>query len=104
MKKKVTVPLVRVRKARSGVALVIVLCFVVLLTALVLALISRSLSNGLISSASSNGTRTDLYGHGAIDQIIGDLRQEIVDGSPTIAGTSPNIIYRSSTPNVAPST
>ena len=88
MKTKVIFPLVRVRKARSGVALVIVLCFVVLLTALVLALISRSLSNGLISSASSNGTRTDLYGHGAVDQIIGDLRQEIADGSTAIPGVT----------------
>jgi hypothetical protein len=102
--KKVTFPLPAARKARSGVALVIVLCFVVLLTGLVLALMSRSMSNGLISQASANVSKTDLYGHGAIDQVIGDLRQEVVDGSPTTKGAGATMIYRSSTPNVASST
>jgi hypothetical protein len=104
MKTKVTLPLAGVKKARSGVALIIVLCFVVLLTGLVLTLISRSLSNGLISRASANVSKTDLYGHGAIDQVIGDLRQEIVDGSPTTISVSGNTIYRSSSPNTSSQT
>ena len=47
-------------------------------------------------------TKTDLYGHGAIDQIIGDLRQEIAAGSSsTIVYTNPttgvvSYIYRPS--------
>ncbi len=75
------------RGSRSGIALVIVLAFVVLLSGLVLALLTRSASNGLISGASANVEKTNLYGQGAIDQIIGDLRQEIVAGS-----TSTNIV------------
>ena len=93
MKIKVTFPFAKTRKARSGVALVIVLCFVVLLTGLVLALMSRSMSNGLISQASTNISKTDLYGHGAIDQVIGDLEQEIVDGS-TAQAVGTTTIYQ----------
>ena len=63
--------------------MVLVLCFVVLITGLVVALLSRSNSSGLISNASANFTRTDIYGQGAINQVIGDLRQEIADGSVT---------------------
>ena len=74
--------------SRSGVALLMVLSLVVLLTIVILALLSRSASNGLISGASANFTKTDIYGHGAIDQVIGDLRQEIADGS-TVASVTP---------------
>ena len=83
-----------------------------LLTVLVLGLLSRSILSGLISQSSSNGTRTDLYGHGAVNQVIGDLRQEIAAGStvPAVNGSiaSPfqipgtvNFIYRPSTPAAA---
>ena len=65
----------------------LVLCFVVLITGLVLALLSRSASSGLISNASVNFTRTDIYGRGAIDQVIGDLRQEVAAGS-TVASVN----------------
>jgi len=92
---------VRLRESRSmvGSALVIVLSFVVLLTVVVLAMLSHSLLNRMISNASSNVTKTDLYGHGAIDQIIGDLRQEIVAGSTATTITSGSVtstIYRPS--------
>jgi len=85
--------------SKAGSALVIVLSFVVLLTVVVLAMLSRSLLNGLISSASSNVSKTDLYGHGMIDQIIGDLRQEIVAGSGGTSGGQANTqpVYTSST-------
>ena len=104
------------RQNRSGVALILVLCFVVLISGLVLALLSRSTSSGLISNASVNFTRTDIYGHGAIDQVIGDLRQEIAAGSvvasvngslasPSAVATNANgyvsNIYRPSSPATA---
>ncbi len=75
------------RSSRSGVALIIILAFVVLLTGLILAMLSRATFNKIISNADANTERTDLYGHGAIAQIQGDLRQEIAAGS-----TSTNII------------
>jgi hypothetical protein len=76
----------------KGSALVIVLCLVVLLTVVVLAVLSRSIFNGLLSNASANVSKADIYGHGAINQIIGDLRQEVVAGSSTVApsGTQVN--------------
>lgn len=115
--KKTLPTLVRVRAYRrsAGSALVIVLSFVVLLTVVVLVMLSHSLFSGLISNASSNVSKADIYGHGAINQIIGDLRQEIVAGSavapvtPATGGpasiVSPyqipgtvNFIYRPSSP------
>lgn len=83
--------------AGTGSALIIVLCFVVLLTVVVLAALSHSLFSGMISNASSNVSRSDLYGHGAINQIIGDLRQEIAGGSTVTTittGTISTILYR----------
>jgi hypothetical protein len=77
----------KARDNRAGIALVIVLAFVLLLTVVVLTLLSRSLSNGLISGASVNFSKTDLYGHGAVNQVIGDLRQEIAAGSSGAANT-----------------
>jgi len=84
------------REKRSS-ALVIVLIFITLLTVVILAFLSHSIFNGLISGASVNVTKTDLYGHGAINQILGDLKQEIVAGSTSttnIAGTVKFILYR----------
>ena len=92
-------PFGKARKDRAGIALVIVLAFVVLLTVLVLTLLSRSLSNGLISGASVNFSKTDLYGHGAVNQVIGDLRQEIMAGSQ-ISGVSPQTIPVTGAPSV----
>jgi hypothetical protein len=94
-------PFGKARKDRAGIALVIVLAFVVLLTVLVMTLLSRSLSNGLISGASVNFSKTELYGHGAVNQIIGDLRQEIMAGSQ-ISGVSPQTIPVTGAPAGAP--
>ncbi len=86
---------------KTGSALIIVLSFVVLLTVVVLAMLSHSIFNGLISNASSNAGKSDLYAHGAINQIVGDLRQEIVAGSTStvVDATDPvnGTIYRPST-------
>jgi hypothetical protein len=92
-------PFRKAREDRAGVALVIVLAFVLLLTVVVLTLLSRSLSNGLISGASVNFSKTDLYGHGAVNQIMGDLRQEIMAGSQ-ISGVSPQTVPVTGAPSV----
>ncbi len=90
---------IRLRSRRSGVgaALIVVLCFMVLLTVVVVAMLSHAIFSGLISNASSNVTKTDLYAHGAIDQVIGDLRQEIVSGSSNytvVTGSVSSTLYR----------
>jgi len=62
-------------------ALIIVLAFVVILTGLVLAYFSRATSNRPVAHSSFNQSRTDLLVASAMDSIIGDLRQEMIDGS-----------------------
>lgn len=68
-------------KRRRGFALVLVLSFVVLLTVVVLAFLSNALLQRTVADSSANQTRADLFAKGAIDTIVGDLKQEIVDGS-----------------------
>ncbi len=69
---------------QNGSALVIVLAFVVLLTGLVVAFLTRTQLSIQNSNSSANSTRANLFGQGAIDQIVGDLKQEIAAGSTII--------------------
>jgi len=80
----------RSRFRTEGVALVIVLCFVVLLTGVVLAFFSRSINELQISNQSVEQVRVDLLGQAAIDTTIGDLKQEIAAGSkpPSVASNT----------------
>src|SRR5207249_3944605 len=71
----------RPARGRDGIALVIVLAFVVLLTGLVVAFFSRAMSERQISNSSGTQTRADLLAQGAVDVIIGDLKEEIAAGS-----------------------
>lgn len=82
---------------QGGVALIIVLAFVVLLSGLVVAYLSRSSNQRQISQTNFNDTRADELARTALDIIVGDLKQEIFDGSTssTINGT---VIYNPSLP------
>lgn len=71
----------RLDSSRNGFALVLVLCFVVLLTVVILAYLSHSLLGRQVSNSSTNQTRAALFARGACDTVIGDLKQEIVAGS-----------------------
>jgi hypothetical protein len=81
------------RSRRQGVALVLVLAFIVLVTGLILAFFSRSLSERQVSNSSASQTRVDLFGQGACDTIIGDLQQEMAAGSTitTLTTVTPNV-------------
>src|SRR6266568_1757863 len=74
-----------VRKAifsrERGAALIIVLAFAVLLTGLVLAYFSRTTSDRQVAHSSFNQSKVDQVAASAMDNIIGDLRQEIANGS-----------------------
>ena len=67
--------------SQRGVALVAVLLFIVLIVGLTLAFLSRSRTAYQISASTLNGTKVSLLAETAGDTIIGDLKQEIVDGS-----------------------
>ena len=76
-------------------ALIIVLAFVVLLTGLVLAYFSRTTGDRQVAHASFNQSKADLLAQSAMDNIIGDLRQEIANGSA-------NLVAPGVTPTVTP--
>ena len=69
------------RSRCQGVALILVLSFLVLLTGLVVAFLSRSLLYRQISNSSASQAKVDIFAQGAIDQITADLKQEISAGS-----------------------
>jgi Tfp pilus assembly protein PilX len=85
-----------------GAALIIVLAFAVLLTALVLAYFSRTTSDRRLSHSSFHQSNVDQLAQSAMDTIIGDLQQEIVNGSvsPTPAAGPPYV--PTSAANVVP--
>jgi hypothetical protein len=64
-------------------ALLIVLALVVLLTGLAVAYLSRATSDRQVAQSSFNQSSVDQLAQSAMDNIIGDLRQEITDGSTT---------------------
>ena len=79
----------------------IVLAFVVLVTGLVVAFFSRAVAERQISNSSANETKVDLTAQGAVDAIIGDLKQEIAAGSTSYTGTDGVTIYVPTTPVTA---
>jgi Tfp pilus assembly protein PilX len=86
----------RFRTGARGFAIVLVLGVVVLLTVLILAFFSYSLLQRQIADSSANQLKADVFAQGAVDNIIGDLKQEIVDGSTstlTVTGTVTNTVY-----------
>src|SRR5438552_9654032 len=78
-------------RREQAAAFIIVLVFVVLVTVLAVAYFSRATSDRPIAQSSFNQAKADQLAQSAMENIIGDLRQEIVNGS-----TLSNGIY---TPN-----
>src|ERR1041385_6121289 len=72
---------------QRGAALIIVLAFVVLLTGVGIAYLARTTSDRQVAHGSFNQSKADQLVASAVDNIIGDLRQEIVNGS---ASPAPN--------------
>jgi hypothetical protein len=71
----------------QAAALIIVLAMVVLVTGLVVAYFSRATSDRPIANSSFNQSKVDQLAQSAMDNIIGDFRQEIVNGSESPAPT-----------------
>jgi hypothetical protein len=90
----------------QGAALLIVLAFVVLLTGVSVAYLSRTTSDRQVAHGSFNQLKADQLVASAVDNIIGDLRQEIANGSTrTTYGSGNNIYYvctPTSTANLVP--
>src|SRR5438034_3781672 len=78
---------------QRGAALIIVLAFVVLLTGLSVAYLSRTTSDRQVAHSSFNQSNVDQLAQSAMDNIIGDLRQEIINGSTPIVGPGGTTVY-----------
>ncbi len=102
-------PLLKAPLSRQGgAALIIVLAFVVLLAGLSVAYLSRTTSDRQVAHSSFNQSSVDQLAQSAMDNIIGDLRQEIVNGSsavtlsPTPPAGSSTLYVPSAAANMVP--
>src|SRR6476619_491165 len=97
-----------VSSRERAAALLIVLAFVVLLTGLSVAYLSRATGDRQVANSSFNQSTVDQLAQSAMDNIIGDLRQEIVNGSaspaPTFSanGSTLNLYVPTSSSNIVP--
>jgi hypothetical protein len=66
---------------QSGAALIITLACIVILTALILAFLSHTLIENQVSLASADQSSASLFARGAVDSVIGEVKQEIAAGS-----------------------
>ena len=76
-----------------GAALIIVLAFVVLLTGVSVAYLSRTTSDRQVAHGSFNQSKADQLVASAMDNIIGDLRKEIANGSTAITQADGTTVY-----------
>jgi hypothetical protein len=89
---------------QRGAALIIVLAFVVLLTGLGVAYLSRITSDRQVSHSSLNQSSADQLAQSAMDNIIGGLRQEITNGSgsPSPTASPVTLFVPTSNANMVP--
>ncbi|HSI84246.1 MAG TPA: hypothetical protein VK970_10715 [Candidatus Methylacidiphilales bacterium] len=87
---------------RTGAALIIVLAFVVLLTALVLAYFSYINQQMQISNASASQVNVRIFLNGAVNTIVSDLKQEIFAGSTNLTYSGQTVSYPLTATNMVP--
>lgn len=76
-----------------GMALVVTLIFVLLLTVMVIAFFSRVLTSRKVSSSSASSIEVSLFADGALDTTLADLKQEIEDGSTVTTPATDKTVY-----------
>jgi len=76
-----------------GSALLIVLFFMVLLTALTVAFLSRSMTARSVATSSASEAKAGLLADTACEIILGDLRQEIIAGSSNASTNASYPVY-----------
>src|SRR5204863_5596841 len=81
-----------VSSRERAAALLIVLAFVVLLTGLGVAYLSRTTSERQVANSSFNQSTVDQLAQSAMDNVIGDLRQQILNGSGSPSPTASPVI------------
>src|SRR6266496_4792449 len=91
-----------VHSRERAAALIIVLAFVVLLTGVSIAYFSRTTSDRQVAHSSFHQSNVDQLAQSAMDNIIGDLRQEIVNGSTATTADGVTIYTPASAANMVP--
>ena len=86
------------RQGKRGVALIIVLAIVVILTGVIVAYFSRSIASRQIANSSANEEKVSLFAQAAANAIIGNLQQEIAEpalssGTTITTGSVSSTIY-----------
>jgi len=76
-----------------GAALILVLAMLVLLLGLVLAFFSRAMASRQMADSGVGRTKAQILARGAVEQMIGDLRQEIAAGSLAPASTNSPVYF-----------
>lgn len=87
---------------RDGAALVIVLAFVVIITGIVVAYLSRTATDRQIAQSNFSGAKADELARSALNIISGDLKQEIAVGSTTTVVSGKTIYNPSVAANISP--
>jgi len=83
---------------KCGAALLIVLAFVVLLSGIVVAYLSRTTGDRQLAHGTFSENRADILARSALDLIVGDLKQEIANGSSVSTDSNgKNSIYSPTT-------
>ena len=92
------------QSSNKAAALIIVLAFVVLLTGLSLAFFSRTTSERQLAHSSYNDTSAALLARSAVDIVIADLKQEILNGSgsPSPTASPVTLFVPTSNANMVP--
>ena len=86
----------------AGVALIIVLAFVVLLTGLIVAFFARSVTGRQLSNSSANQTKAAVLAQSASDIVIAGFKSEIVAGSATPSPSPANFYVPLAAANSVP--
>jgi hypothetical protein len=90
------------RRREEGAALIIVLAFVVLLTGVAVAYLARTTTDRAVAQSSSNQSKANQLAESGADTVIGDLRQEIVNGSTATTVGSSTIYTPTTAANMLP--
>src|ERR1041384_1026667 len=69
------------RRHTAGAGIIIVLAFVILLAACVVAYLSRTSNDRQVAHGDFNDSKSDQLARSALDIIVSDFKQEIVNGS-----------------------
>jgi Tfp pilus assembly protein PilX len=96
------------RRSETGAALIIVLAFIVLLAAVMVIFFSQAISYRMQGNNSFNDFKSAALTQSGLETVVGDLQQEIVNGSTVVnygvSGSPTNVYFPTGNVNAVPQT